>query len=376
MKTAFLYSDRFSAFDYGQDHPLKPFRLALAFELMKQYGLFSLPHSEVVEAEAAKDEELTFFHEQEYVDLLKAANPGKMVPGGGRFGLGPGDNPVFKGMFEWSALVTGASLRAASLVDSGNAAIAFNIAGGLHHARASSASGFCYLNDPVVAIESLLRKGRRVAYIDIDAHHGDGVQEAFYKTDRVLTISIHETGMALFPGTGFVGEMGAGHGEGYSVNVPMPPMSDDELFLFAFRETVPHLIEKFRPDIVVSQLGVDSFVSDPLTHLNYTTNGFCEAVRIIKEISPAWVALGGGGYDLANVARAWTLAWAIMNNIELPDTIPGDFIKKYSQYGFTERLRDGKYEETGPEKERMREEVEMTVRLVRKKILPRVSSTG
>src|SRR5512141_2294564 len=134
MKTAFLYSDRLSAFDYGQSHPLKPFRLALAVELMKAYGLFSLPDSEVVEAEAAKDEELTFFHDQGYIDLLKAANTGKMVPGGSRFGLGPGDNPVFKGMFEWSALVAGASLRAASLVDSGQVGIAFNIAGGLHHA--------------------------------------------------------------------------------------------------------------------------------------------------------------------------------------------------------------------------------------------------
>ena len=377
MKTAFLYSDRFASFEYGPTHPLKPFRLALTFELIKRYGLFSLPGSSLVEAEAAKEEELALFHDRAYLDLLKAANQGKMIPGGGRFGLGPGDNPVFKGVFEWSALVTGASLQAACLVDSGEAGTAFNIAGGLHHARASSASGFCYVNDPVVAIESLLQKGRRVAYVDIDAHHADGVQDAFYKTDRVLTISIHETGMALFPGTGFVQEMGEGKGEGYSVNIPLPPLSDDELFLFALRETVPGLIEEFRPDIVVSQLGVDSFVTDPLTHLNYTTNGFCEAVRIIKKISPKWVALGGGGYDIANVARAWTLAWAIMNDIELPDMIPLDFLREYSQYGFrNDRLRDEEYKENGPGKDRMRADVEKTVRYVREKILPKVKKGG
>ncbi len=282
----------------------------------------------------------------------------------------PENNPVFKGLFDWSRLVTGASLRAAHIVDSGEADIAFSISGGLHHAMPSRASGFCYVNDAVVAIMSLLKKGRRVAYIDIDAHHGDGVQEAFYETDRVLTISIHETGRMLFPGTGFEGDLGRGEGEGYSVNVPMPPSSDDELFLHAFDEIVPPLMEKFRPDVVVSQLGVDSFRNDPLAHLNYTTNGFCEVVKRLRELSPKWVALGGGGYDVAVVARAWTLAWAVMNDIEVPDEIPRGFLAAFPVEGFRSgKIRDERYVEKGRGKESMREEVERVVKFLRKRLL-------
>src|SRR5208337_3210667 len=197
----------------------------------------------------------------------------------------------------------------------------------LHHAGRMRAAGFCYINDIDIAIADLVRKGRRIAYIDIDVHHGDGVQEAFYGTDRVLTISLHESGETLFPGTGFETEIGEGEGRGYSVNIPMPPSSDDELFVYAFDEVVPSLLKKFKPDIVVSQLGVDSFITDPLTHLKYTTNGFCEVVGKIKELSPRWIALGGGGYDVTNVAKAWTLAWAIMNEVDLPNALPEAFLE-------------------------------------------------
>lgn len=370
MKTAFLYSSEFEKFDYGPTHPLKTLRLKLTHELIKAYGLLSFPDTQYVEAEPANEDDFVMFHDREYIEALKAANNGISVAGAGYFGLGPGDNPVFRGLFDWSGLVTGASLQAAELVDSGKADIAFSISGGLHHAMPSRASGFCYVNDPVVAIMSLLKKGRRVAYIDIDAHHGDGVQEAFYETDRVLTISIHETGRMLFPGTGFEGDLGRGEGEGYSVNIPMPPSSDDELFLYAFNEIVPHLIEKFRPDVVVSQLGVDSFRNDPLAHLNYTNNGFCEAVKKMKEIAPKWVALGGGGYDVANVARAWTLAWAVMNDFDIPDAIPGDFLAKYPTEGFLSgKIRDEIYTERGREKEKMREEVERVVRFLKERAL-------
>lgn len=370
MKTAFIYSREFERFDYGPSHPLKTLRLKLTHELITAYGLLSLRDTHYVEAEMANEDDLVVFHDREYIEVLKAANSGISVAGAGYFGLGPGDNPVFRGLFDWSRLVTGASLRAAELVDSGEADIAFSISGGLHHAMPSRASGFCYINDAVVAIMSLLKKGKRVAYIDIDAHHGDGVQEAFYETDRVLTISIHETGRMLFPGTGFEGDLGRGAGEGYSVNIPMPPSSDDELFLYAFNEIVPHLMEKFRPDVVVSQLGVDSFRTDPLAHLKYTSNGYCEVVRRIKEISPKWVALGGGGYDVAHVAKAWTLAWAMMNDAHIPDEIPGDFLARYPLDGFRSgKIRDERYIEKGREKERMREEVERVVRFLKERVL-------
>lgn len=373
--TAFIYTDDFLKFDYGPTHPFKISRLELTCELIKAFGLLSLPNTLYVEAKEADDEELLLFHKREYIEILRMANSGIEMPHAYFYGLGSGDNPIFKGVFDWSKLVTGASLQAASLVDNGEVDIAFNISGGLHHAMSMSASGFCYINDIVIAIMSLLKKGRKVAYIDIDAHHGDGVQEAFYSTDKVLTISIHETGEVLFPGTGFERETGKGEGEGYSVNIPMPPYADDELFVYAFNEIVPPLVNKFKPHVVVTQLGVDSFSSDPLTHLNYTNNGFCEVVRKIKEIAPKWVALGGGGYDVNNVAKAWTLAWAIMNDVEIPDEIPEEFLKKYSQEGFTDRkMRDDIYSETGTRKEQMREEVERVIKFLKEKVFMKVGA--
>ncbi len=371
MKTAFIYSDDFAKYDYGPGHPLKPFRLKLTHDLIKAYGLLALPDIRVVEAKPAGEEDLLLYHNRDYIDILKAANSGLEIPGEERYGLGFGDNPVFEGVFEWSRLVTGASLQAAGLVDSGEVPIAFNISGGLHHALASRASGFCYINDPVIVISSLLKKGRRVAYIDVDAHHGDGVQEAFYRTDKVLTISLHESGRYLFPGTGFESEIGEEEGRGYSVNIPMPPSSDDGFFVYAFNEVVPSLIERFRPDIVVGQLGVDSLLTDPLAHLNYTTNGFCEVVRKIKDLSPKWIALGGGGYEITNVAKAWTLAWAIMNNVDPPDKLPETFLKQYPLEGFGGRkLRDEVYQEKGTRKEMIREEIERVVASIKEKVFP------
>ncbi len=358
MKTAFLYSDQFAGFDYGSSHPLKPVRLKLTYELIKACHLLVQPDPRLIGPPRATVEDLLTFHGREYVDLLQASNSGEFVAGAESFGFGPGDNPVFPGMFDWSALIAGASLKAAELVDGGEADIAFNIAGGLHHAHASMASGFCYINDPVLAIKRLVSRGRRVAYIDIDAHHGDGVQEAFYTTDKVITISLHETGRTLFPGSGFEQETGSGAGKGYSVNIPLPPESDDEIFIHAFRETVPPLVEAFKPDIIVSQLGVDTFVNDPLAHLNITTDGFCRAVTMIKSMTPKWVALGGGGYDIANVARAWTLAWAVMNDIDAPGDIPKEYLDRFAGVGFTNRkLRDEPFLIEGERKEAMRKEV-------------------
>ncbi len=370
MKTAFIYSDDFTKYDYGRGHPLRPFRLKLAHELIKAYGLLSLPDVSVVEAEPAAEEDLLLYHTRDYIEVLKDADHGLEIQDEESYGLGSGDNPVFEGVFEWSRLVTGASLQAAELVDSREVPIAFNISGGLHHALASQASGFCYINDPVIVITSLLKKGRRLAYIDVDVHHGDGVQDAFYRSDKVLTISLHESGHRLFPGTGFEDEIGEGKGEGYSVNVPLPVSCDDELFVYAFDEIVPQMIDKFRPDIVVSQLGVDSFVSDPLAHLNITTNGYCEVVRKIKELSPKWIALGGGGYEITNVAKAWTLAWAIMNDVNPPDDLPESFLRQYKLDGFRSgKLRDKVYNVAEAEKERLRNEVERVIKAIRRNFL-------
>jgi acetoin utilization protein AcuC len=366
MQAAFIYTDAFSSFDYGAGHPLKPLRLKLNYELIRACGLLTGNDPRLIEPAPASLDDLLAFHTRDYLAALQASNSGVPAPRAGSFGIGPGDNPAFPGMFDWSALIAGATLRAADLVDDGEVSVAFNISGGLHHALAGRASGFCYINDAVLAIQRLVDRGRRIAYIDIDAHHGDGVQTAFYDSDRVLTISLHETGRTLFPGTGFEDETGTGAGMDRSVNIPLPPETDDELFVHAFSSTVPMILEAFQPDIVVSQLGVDTFRSDPLAHLNITTNGFCRVVGMIKALAPKWVALGGGGYDIANVARAWSLAWALMTDREAPEDIPQHFLRQHLDAGFGgTKLRDEPYVVTGSRKNAMRQEVDRVIAVVR-----------
>jgi acetoin utilization protein AcuC len=321
LKNAFVYTNRYFEYDYGWSHPLKIERLKLTFDMCKAYNLFDLECSTLIEGAPATELEILRFHTPAYVEVLKEANGGslrRLYP----HGLGPGDNPIFPGLWNWSLLHTGSSLQCARLVSENKARIAFNISGGLHHALADRASGFCYVNDPVLAICHFVDQGRRVMYVDIDAHHGDGVQWAFYQDPRVLTVSFHQDGSTLFPGTGSVTEMGKGDGLGYSVNVPLHPGTDDEVFLEGFHAVVPRLLESFRPDVVVTQLGVDTFWNDPLADLELTTNGFCEVISFMAKHAPAWVALGGGGYSITNVARAWTLAWGIMNSVNLPDHLP------------------------------------------------------
>jgi acetoin utilization protein AcuC len=352
LKTAFLYSEKFADVSYGAEHPMRPERLRLAYESIKECGLFSM-NACVVRARKATEDEVLLFHTPEYIKALKEADSGVIPAGGPLYGMGCGDNPCFRGVFEWSLYTTGASVQAAELVADKKTGIAFNIGGGLHHALPDRASGFCYINDPAVAIKKLLLSGKRVAYIDIDAHHGDGVERAFYDTDRVLTVSIHESGEYLFPGTGFPQNFGNGPGLGYAVNLPMPPGAGDELFVKGFLEIVPPFIEAFAPDIIVTQLGVDTFSVDPITHLELTTNGFEEMIRTFKSFGLPWVALGGGGYDIDAVKRAWTIAWAIMNDST-----------------FLEKLRDSPVPEKVSAEGRRR--AERDIEFLKKEVLPLV----
>jgi acetoin utilization protein AcuC len=252
------------------------------------------------------------------------------------------------------------------------ASIAFNIAGGLHHAHANQASGFCYLNDPVLAIYHFLDQGKKVMYLDIDAHHGDGVQWAFYDIPSVLTVSFHQDGGSLFPGSGSANETGRGKGAGYAVNVPMLPGTDDEVFLRGFEYLIPRLMDAFKPDVIVSQLGVDTFVEDPLASLELTTHGFCRVIGYLTEKAPAWVALGGGGYNLSNVARAWTLAWAIMNGVALPDELPEAMKRSPSMRFFgDQRLRDD--ERKGPPRMECRRHMEACLEYLKENVLSLIS---
>lgn len=336
-QVAFLYSDKFGDFSYGSGHPMRPERLRLTYELINHLGL--LEEGERVEARPATDAEILTAHSEKYLRILKEADCGRVPSEGSGYGLGFGDNPVFKGLYEWSSYSAGASVQAAELVASGEVDAAFNICGGLHHAMKEDASGFCYINDAVVAINSLLKLGKRVAYVDIDAHHGDGVERAFYDSDKVLTISLHESGDYLFPGTGFSRDRGSGAGLGYAVNLPLPPETGDTLFFSAFKEVVPPFIEAFRPDVLVTQLGVDTMKTDPITHLRLTTKGFEAMVKTFKDMGLPWVALGGGGYDLSNVARCWTLAWAAICDRQVPDELSEGFASEILGQSLL-RLRD------------------------------------
>ena len=333
MKTALIHSEDWARFDYGPEHPLRMERLGLTWRLMQAYGLTRLPGAIVRAPSPAAEGEISVFHTPEYLDVLKAANTGTTPPLGEAFGLGPGDNPVFSGVWEAAQLVAAGSLLAADLVARGEADRAFHFAGGLHHALPDRASGFCYVNDAVLAIMRLRERRLRVAYVDIDAHHGDGVQYAFYGDPSVLTISVHERGERLFPGTGFVHEIGEGDAAGFSVNLPLEAYTDTETYLPAFTAVVPPLLERFNPDVIVAQLGIDSHRTDPLTHLALDVQGFARALARIVPMAPKIVALGGGGYDLRNVARAWTVAWAVLNGVELPEALPeafGDDVRRYA----------------------------------------------
>ncbi len=375
MNAALIYTEKFGSYIYGVAHPMKPVRLRLAYELMEATGVLNAPSSEIIEARKASEDELKLFHTPEYVKILKEANTGLIPVGGAAHGLGYGDNPVFKGVYDWSLYSTGASIQAADIVLKGDARIAFNMAGGLHHAMPNRASGFCYINDAAVAVKYLANAGKRVAYVDIDAHHGDGVEYAFYETDRVLTISLHEDGQWLFPGTGNVTDIGIKEGKGYSVNLPFPPGAGDEVFVGGFKEIVPIFIDAFRPDILVTQLGVDSFATDPLTHLNLTTRGFGEMIKIFKAFNIPWVALGGGGYNLSNVARAWTIAWAVMNGVEAPLKIPPGFLRENEDIFEGDDVMDSAIKE-GPHRASDMERLTKDKEFLKKEVLSLIKTQG
>ncbi len=314
------YSDRFSEYNFGPHHPLRPVRLALAYRLMEDYGLLDEGDVRIVEPPPASELELLSVHTPEYLEAVRSEMPNIL------FGLGIGDNPVFQGIYDASRLVAGGSIDAARRIAE-EGCVAFNFAGGLHHAMPDRASGFCIFNDPALAIRTLRRKFGRVLYVDIDAHHGDGVQKVFYHDPRVLTVSIHESGRHLFPGTGFVDELGEGPGLGYSVNIPMPPGSGDREYERAFEEVVPRLFEAFRPEVVVAQLGADAHYADPLADLNLTLSGYGRLVSRIGELADQYaegrlLALGGGGYNLGVVPVAWASVLQIMKGEEVREYLP------------------------------------------------------
>lgn len=308
--------------------------MLLTHRLIEELGITDEPNVTVTTARDASDDELQLVHTPEYIEAVKLAGTGRRGSWW-QYGFGPGDNPIFPRMHESSARVAGASIAAAEALVSGRADHVFNPSGGLHHAMPDRASGFCVYDDPAVAIAWMRRQGvGRVAYVDVDAHHGDGPQEIFYDDPQVLTISLHQSGDTLFPGTGSVDEIGGPGAEGMSVNVPLPPLIGDHLWLEAFRGVVPPLLEAFRPEVLVTQLGCDTHCTDPLTNLMMTTGAYFATAQMLHELahstaSGKWLATGGGGYQWARVVpRAWTIYFAEMAEFTLPEELPGAFVEE------------------------------------------------
>lgn len=329
MTVGFVYSPALDAYDLGPGHPFRPERVSLTAALLADCGLRGDGALAPLPFEPAGTDALLRIHDAGYLQAVRAASDAPESWPGGR-GIGPGDTPAFAGMHAASAAIVGATCAALSSVLEGRHHRAFAPAGGLHHAHRDRAAGFCVYNDIAVAIAAALERdpGLRVCYLDTDAHHGDGVQEAFYHDPRVLTISLHEDGRYLYPGTGSWRERGTGPGAGTALNLPMPPYADDRCYLQAFERAVAPAIRAFAPDVLVTQNGADGHWSDPLTTLGLTIRGYEALYARITALADETcggriVACGGGGYSwLTVVPRIWTLLAASLLGHDLPDDLP------------------------------------------------------
>ena len=308
-KLAFVYSPEIEETPYPEDCPFKTHRSTATRKRLLGFGLLGTERRFEARGGQATLEDLQRFHTSRYLEQLQRAVAGDLTLEGLHMGLGTPDTPVFRNLLNYGRWACGGSLAAADLLLDGSADIAMNLLGGFHHAMAERAAGFCYVNDVVLACDRLATAGKRVLCLDIDAHHGDGTQAAFYDRNDVLTVSFHESGKTLFPWGGFEDEAGEGPGFGYNVNVPLPAGTYDDAFLGAFRTVVPRLIDSYQPEVVVVELGMDTLAGDPLTHLLLTNNAHVEVVDLLLDSKLPILAVGGGGYHAENCIRGWALAW-------------------------------------------------------------------
>jgi acetoin utilization protein AcuC len=335
---AFIYADSYQRYKFADDHPFDPKRLQMTRELMDHLSLVKSEWE--VAPVTATEEDLRLVHDETYIRAVKEASqidPAEVPEALLAYGLGTEDTPIFPDMHEATSLIVGGTKKAIDLVLDGDFDHAINIAGGLHHAHRSQASGFCVYNDIAVAIAHAKKRNPnlRIAYIDTDAHHGDGVQWLFYNDPNVLTISFHETGKYLFPGTGDVSERGEGAGYGYSLNIPLQAFTEDDSWIDSMKSILIPALESFKPDLILSQHGCDGHRYDPLTHLCGSMKLYHFIPQLIHRLAHEicggkWVAVGGGGYDIWRVVpRAWTVLWAEMSDQQLPSDIPKSWLEKW-----------------------------------------------
>jgi len=332
----FIYSNELLSYRFSDNHPFNQMRIKLTLDLLSEIKAIS--KSDIIAPRVATDEELLLNHEPSYVEAVKSAGRFQLTNEVAEsFGLGTEDTPIFQNMHHASALSVGGTLSAVDEVMSGRYSHALHLGGGLHHGFRGKASGFCIYNDCSVALKYLQEKyNARVLYIDTDAHHGDGVQWSFYDDENICTVSIHETGRYLFPGTGHVNEWGTGKGYGYSFNIPLDAFTEDESWLECYTTAVKEIAEYFKPDVILTQNGADAHYYDPLTHLSATMSIYREIPKLAHELAHKhcngkWIAVGGGGYDIWRVVpRAWSLLWLEMtNNTNIERTIPQAWLEKW-----------------------------------------------
>lgn len=320
-RVAYFYDAEIGNYHYGQGHPMKPHRVRMTHNLVVNYGLYR--KMEVYRPKLITPDQLSRFHSDDYINFLRKITPDNMhdyTRQLQRFNVGE-DCPVFDGLFEFCQIYTSGSIGGAVRLNEGNSDVVINWAGGLHHAKKSEASGFCYINDCVIAILELLKQHQRVLYIDIDIHHGDGVEEAFYTTNRVMTASFHKFG-EYFPGTGDVMDKGYGVGENYAINVPLQDGMDDESYRSVFRPVINKIMEVFQPGAVVLQCGADSLSGDRLGCFNLSLQGHADCVDFVNSFNIPTLVLGGGGYTLRNVPRCWAYETAVILNTPVKDAMP------------------------------------------------------
>lgn len=343
MKPAYIYSDELLNYRFNDSHPFNQMRVKMTTDLLLDGGYLSA--GDTIQPRTASDEEILLVHKEDYVQAVKdAGTVGLSDSKLESYGLNTDDTPAFIDMHEKSKYIVGATLTAVDMVMSGKTKKALNLSGGLHHGFSGRANGFCVYNDSAVAIEYMRKHyNQKVLYVDTDAHHGDGVQWIFYDSNEVMTYSVHETGRYLFPGTGSLTERGDDQGFGFSVNLPMDAYTEDDSFLEIFEESLTKAVKHFKPDVILSQNGVDAHYRDPMTHLSLTSKSFEEIPRIVNRLSDLytggkWIAVGGGGYNIFQVVpRMWAQVWLSMNNIKAPrGKLPEHFIDTYQSRSKTE----------------------------------------
>ena len=370
-KAVFIYSAEFEKFNYPADCPFNTDRAGQVRKILNSMDLLSGDNRSEVPPVPAERLVLKKFHSARYLYALRTAAKGRWDTEALDMGIGTGDCPVFAGMYDYSVLAAGGTLTAAKLILSGSAEVAFNPSGGFHHAGPEKASGFCYINDVALACTILAEEGKRVLYLDVDVHHGDGVAYAFYDRCDVMTISLHQNPRTLFPGTGFEDEIGTGKGKGYCVNVPLPVGTYDEVYMKAFETIALPLITVYNPDVIVFELGADALAGDPLAHLCLTNNVYADVIKHLLSFNKPIVATGGGGYNVSNTVRAWALAWSIFADAEgssdMHHTVGDVMLESTDWQG---GLRDRAFVVSQSQREMVVPVVEATIEAVKANIFP------